>query len=57
MVVHIQTSEAAVNDFLDLVRLLAAEKQQAGHVQQQKSLWTEGIYKDPYIRKGAKTAA
>jgi len=51
MVVHIQTSDDAVNDFLDLVRQLAVEKQQAGYVPQQKSFSTEGIYKNPYIRR------
>jgi len=57
MVVHIQTSQDAVNDFLDLVRQLAAEKQQTGFVPEQKSFWSEGIYKDPYIRKQVQTAA
>jgi threonine aldolase len=57
MVVHIQTSEDAVNDFLDVVRQLAVEKKQTGFVPQEKSFWTEGIYKDPYIRKGVQTAA
>lgn len=57
MVVHIQTSDDAVSDFLDLVRQLALEKQQAGYVPHQKSFWTEGIYKDPYIRRTVKAAA
>jgi threonine aldolase len=57
MVVHFQTSEDAVNDFLDLVRQLAIEKQQAGVVPQQKSFWAEGKYKDPYIRKAVKPAS
>jgi len=58
MVLHIQTSDDAVNDFLNLIRQLAVEKHQAGsYVPQQKSFWTEGLYKDPYIRKGVKAPA
>jgi threonine aldolase len=57
MVVHIQTSEDAVDDFLDLIRQLAAEKQRAGFVPQQKSYGAERVYKDPYIRRATKTAA
>lgn len=57
MVIHIQTSEDAVNDFLDLVRQLAIEKQQAGVVPHQKSVWAEGIYKDPHIRGAVKPAS
>lgn len=57
MVVHIQTSQDAVNDFLDLVRELAAEKQRTGFVPEQKSFQNGGIYKDPYIRKPVQTVA
>jgi threonine aldolase len=57
MVVHIQTSDDAVDDFLKLIRELAAEKQRAGVVPKQTSYRANGIYKDPYIRKSVKTAA
>jgi threonine aldolase len=57
MVVHIQTSDDAVDDFLQLIRELAAEKQWAGVVPKQTSYQANGIYKDPYIRKSVKTAA
>jgi len=57
MVVHIQTSDDAVDDFLNLIRDLAAEKQKVGYVRQQTSFWTGGVYKDPYIRKTVRASA
>lgn len=57
MIVHIQTSDDAVDDFLNLIRELATEKQRTGFVRQERSFWEDGVYKDPYIRRPAKTAA
>lgn len=52
MVVHIQTSQEAINDFLNLISQLAAEKREAGFKPEEyKPPQTNGLYKDPYVRK------
>jgi len=48
LVVHIQTSEAAVDDFLGVIRELAQEKKAAGFVKPEEQTHT---YKDIYIRR------
>lgn len=52
MIVHIQTSEEAVNDVLNLIRQLALEKQRTGFVYQKTPGATKKRYTDPYVRKG-----
>ncbi|KAF8078357.1 pyridoxal phosphate-dependent transferase [Lyophyllum atratum] len=49
LVVHIQTTDAAVDDFLTMVREMAEEKKQAGFVRPE-TIKTNG-YKDPYVRR------
>jgi len=50
LVVHIQTSEDAVNDFLNLIRDLAEEKRKAGFVP--PTVEENGnIFKDVYVRR------
>jgi len=49
LVVHIQTSEAAVDDFLGVIRDLAEEKKKAGFVRPEKKL--NGVIKDVYVRR------
>ncbi|KAI0042672.1 threonine aldolase [Auriscalpium vulgare] len=51
LVVHLQTSEAAVDDLINVVRELAEEKKAAGFVRQEKSEQGLGKYKDIYVRK------
>ncbi|KAM6497920.1 Pyridoxal phosphate-dependent transferase [Amanita muscaria] len=48
IVLHIQTSEEAITDFLDLVGQMAGEKKAAGFVRQQNQ--TNGHYRDIYRR-------
>jgi threonine aldolase len=55
LVVHIQTSESAVEDFLSVVRQLAEEKKAAGFVKPQPT--ANGGYKDIYVRRAPKKAA
>jgi threonine aldolase len=50
LVVHIQTTEAAVDDFLVVVRELAAEKKKAGFVRPEKSQQSN-VIKDVYVRR------
>jgi threonine aldolase len=48
-VVHIQTSESAIDDFLAVVRELAEEKKKAGFVKPPPQ--QNGVYKDVYVRR------
>lgn len=53
LVVHIQTSESAVDDFLALINELAEEKKRAGFMK--PNLPTEQkVHKDIYVRRTAK---
>ncbi|KAJ7169664.1 pyridoxal phosphate-dependent transferase [Mycena filopes] len=56
LVVHIQTSEAAVADFLSVVRELAEEKKAAGFVKPESSA-NGNQYKDIYVRRIPKETA
>ncbi|KAF7320235.1 Beta-elim-lyase domain-containing protein [Mycena kentingensis (nom. inval.)] len=56
LVVHIQTSDAAVDDFLSVVRNLAEEKKAAGFVPPEASSANGDIYRDVYVRRVPKTA-
>jgi len=49
LVVHIQTSEEAVEDFLSVVKQLAEEKKVAGFVQPDGQ--TAAAFKDVYVRR------
>uniref|UniRef100_A0A8H7YAX0 Aromatic amino acid beta-eliminating lyase/threonine aldolase domain-containing protein n=1 Tax=Psilocybe cubensis TaxID=181762 RepID=A0A8H7YAX0_PSICU len=49
LVVHIQTSDAAVDDFLNIVRQLAEEKKAAGFVRPEAQ--ANGEIKDVYVRR------
>ena len=51
--VHIQTSEAAVDDFLGIVRALAEEKRAAGFVKPEGQAGS--AFKDVYVRRVPKT--
>lgn len=52
LVVHIQTSESAVDDFLTVVRELAEEKKKAGWVRPEKIQTNGGCHvKDIYVRR------
>ncbi|KAF7306721.1 Beta-elim-lyase domain-containing protein [Mycena indigotica] len=51
VVVHIQTSEAAVNDFLSVVRQLSEEKKKSGFVKPDPTSANGNIYKDVYVRR------
>ncbi|TFK23113.1 threonine aldolase [Coprinopsis marcescibilis] len=53
LVVHIQTSPAAVEDFLSIVRTLAQEKEDSGFVPEEPSE-NNGVFKDVYVRRAAK---
>ncbi|KAF8971563.1 pyridoxal phosphate-dependent transferase [Flammula alnicola] len=53
LVVHIQTSESAVEDFLGIVRQLAEEKRAAGFVKPEGQ--ANGSLKDVYVRRVPKT--
>jgi len=53
LVIHIQTSDAAVDDFLEVVRQLAEEKRKAGFVKLERQ--PSGAFKDVYVRKEVKT--
>ena len=50
LVVHIQTTEKAVDDLLEVVRSLAAEKIAAGFVKAETNGKVNGAYKDIYVR-------
>ncbi|OBZ79664.1 putative low-specificity L-threonine aldolase [Grifola frondosa] len=55
LVIHIQTSPAAVEDFLTLVRQLADEKKQAGFVPPERKASPNGRpYSSIYVRSGVK---
>ncbi|KAJ7102156.1 pyridoxal phosphate-dependent transferase [Mycena belliarum] len=56
LVVHIQTSESAVADFLSLVRKLAEEKKAAGFVKPGPNA-NGTTYKDIYVRRAPKQTA
>lgn len=43
MVVHIQTSETAIDDFLNLVRTIAEEKLQAGFVRKAPAMGQQHV--------------
>jgi threonine aldolase len=49
LVVHIQTSDSAVDDFLAVVRTLAEEKKAAGFVKPEEG--ANGVIKDVYVRR------
>ncbi|KAI0067869.1 hypothetical protein BV25DRAFT_1794677 [Artomyces pyxidatus] len=53
LVVHIQTTERAIDDLLSVVRELAEEKKAAGFVRPEKEVHLNGVskYKDVYVRK------
>ena len=54
LVVHIQTSSAAVADLISLVKTMAEEKRAAGFVPLEKKPeinGTESVYRDVYVRK------
>ncbi|KAF5377458.1 hypothetical protein D9615_005174 [Tricholomella constricta] len=53
LVVHFQTSDAAVDDFLAVVRELAEEKKKAGFVKPDVPIKSNG-FKDIYVRRVAK---
>ncbi|KAG6891408.1 hypothetical protein C0992_007187 [Termitomyces sp. T32_za158] len=53
LVVHIQTSESAVDDFLALISELAEEKKRAGFIKPD-SLTEQKVHKDIYVRRVAK---
>ncbi|KAJ7706420.1 pyridoxal phosphate-dependent transferase [Mycena rosella] len=57
LVIHIQTSESAVEDFLSIVRKLAEEKKAAGFVKPEASANGNSPYKDIYVRRQVKKAA
>lgn len=51
LVIHIQTSESAVDDFLAVVRELAEEKKKNGFVKPDVPIKTKG--RDIYVRRHA----
>ncbi|KAJ7275266.1 pyridoxal phosphate-dependent transferase [Mycena haematopus] len=57
LVIHIQTSQSAVDDFLSIVRELAEEKKAAGFVKPPPAVNGTNVYKDIYVRRAPKTAA
>jgi threonine aldolase len=57
LVVHIQTTESAVDDFLSVVRQLAEEKKAAGFVKPPPTANGSNEYKDIYVRRAPKTSA
>ncbi|KAF7965649.1 hypothetical protein HWV62_42410 [Athelia sp. TMB] len=64
LVVHIQTTDEAVDDFLDLISTLAEEKVKAGFKRVENGTKNHkdapigtGIYQDPYVRKKVKADA
>lgn len=54
LVLHIQTSDAAVDDFLGVVRQLAEEKRRAGFVKPEGQV--NGAFKDVYVRRAVRAA-
>ncbi|KAJ3574524.1 hypothetical protein NP233_g1715 [Leucocoprinus birnbaumii] len=54
LVVHIQTSEEAVEDFLSVVRQLAEEKRAAGWVPPTNGEAKKSAFKDVYVRRQVK---
>ncbi|KAF7339843.1 Beta-elim-lyase domain-containing protein [Mycena venus] len=57
LVLHIQTSESAVNDFLSVVRQLAEEKKAAGFVKPPPAANGNSTFKNVYVRRVPKTSA
>ncbi|OCH96587.1 hypothetical protein OBBRIDRAFT_829999 [Obba rivulosa] len=58
LVVHIQTSPTAIEDFLAIVRELAEQKRQAGFVAPERKVSANGnIPKDIYVRSGVDARA
>ncbi|KAJ7139900.1 pyridoxal phosphate-dependent transferase [Mycena epipterygia] len=57
LVLHIQTSELAVEDFLSVVRKLAEEKKAAGFVKPEPTANGNKLYKDIYVRRAIKKTA
>ena len=53
MVVHIQTSETAIDDFLNLIRTIAEEKRQAGFVRKSPAAGQQHVWRDPYVRRSS----
>jgi threonine aldolase len=53
LVIHIQTSDASVDDFLEVVRQLTEEKRKAGFVKTERQ--SNGAFKDVYVRREVKT--
>lgn len=51
LVVHIQTSERAIDDFLSVVRQLAEEKRAAGWVPPDANGHPTSAFKDVYVRR------
>ncbi|KAI0314979.1 pyridoxal phosphate-dependent transferase [Amylostereum chailletii] len=51
LVVHIQTTKQAVDDFLGVVRTLAEEKKAAGFIAPEPKSQGNGKYKDIYVRR------
>lgn len=54
LVLHIQTSEEAVDDLLRIVRELAEEKKAAGFVRPAENANGAGEYRDVYVRVAKK---
>ena len=52
--VHIQTSEEAVEDFLSVIRMLAEEKKAAGWVMPTDDNARTSTMKDVYVRRQVK---
>jgi threonine aldolase len=50
LVIHIQTTESAVDDFLAVIRGLAEEKKKEGFVRPETSQ-QNGVYQDVYVRR------
>ena len=51
LVVHIQTAEQAIDDFLSLIRQLAEEKRSAGWVPPTANGHAASALKDVYVRR------
>ncbi|KAJ7783539.1 pyridoxal phosphate-dependent transferase [Mycena maculata] len=57
LVLHIQTSESAVQDFLSVVGKLAKEKKAAGFAKPEPPANGKSVYKDIYVRRASKKIA
>ncbi|KAF8640347.1 hypothetical protein AX17_000019 [Amanita inopinata Kibby_2008] len=57
IVVHIQTTEEAVNDLLDLIRQMAEEKKAAGFVRQQTGQTNGNAFRNVLLRRRSKNKA